>query len=42
MTGLTEAALKIRANKNSVPKDGLKVEWIDPSTKKHYTAKRSK
>lgn len=42
MTGLTVAALKIRANKNSIPKDGIKVEWIDPSTKKHYTAKRSK
>lgn len=42
MTGLTEQALKIRANKNSIPKDGLRVEWIDPSTKKHYTAKRSK
>ena len=34
--------LKIRANKNSIPKDGIQVEWIDSSTKKHYTAKRSK
>ena len=42
MTGLSEQTLKIRANKNSIPKDGIQVEWIDPSTKKHYTAKRSK
>lgn len=42
MTGLTVAALKIRANKNSIPKDGIQVEWIDPSTKKHFQAKRSK
>lgn len=42
MSGLSEQTLKIRANKNSIPKDGIKVEWIDPKTKKHYTAKRSK
>lgn len=42
MTGLSQQTLKIRANKNSVPKDGIQVEWIDPHTKKHYTAKRSK
>lgn len=42
MTGLSLQTLKIRANKNSVPKDGIKVEWIDIKTKKHYTAKRSK
>lgn len=34
--------LKIRANKNSIPKDNIRVEWVDPKTKKHYTAKRSK
>lgn len=34
--------LKIRANKNSVPKDGVKVEWMDPHTKKSYQARRSK
>lgn len=42
MTGMSVQTLKIRANKNSIPKDGIKVEWIDPHTKKHYTAKRSK
>lgn len=42
MTGLSVQTLKIRANKNSVPKDGVRVEWLDPHTKKHYTAKRSK
>ena len=42
MTQLSIQTLKIRANKNSIPKDGIKVEWLDPSTKKHYTAKRSK
>lgn len=34
--------LKIRANKNTIPKDGIQVEWIDPHTKKSYQAKRSK
>ena len=42
MTGMSLQTLKIRANKNSIPKDGVKVEWIDPSTKKSYQAKRSK
>jgi len=42
MTGLTVAALKIRANKNSIPKDGIRVEWIDISTKRHFMAKRNK
>lgn len=42
MTGMSIQTLKIRANKNSIPKDGIKVEWMDPHTKKHYTAKRSK
>lgn len=42
MTGLSQQTLKIRANKNSIPKDGIQVEWVDPHTKKHYTAKRSK
>ena len=42
MTGLTVAALKIRANKNSIPKDGIKVEWIDISTKRHFMAKANK
>lgn len=42
MTGMTIQTLKIRANKNGVPKDGIRVDWIDPKTKKHYTAKRSK
>lgn len=42
MTGMTIQTLKIRANKNGVPKDGIKVEWLDEHTKKHYTAKRSK
>ena len=42
MTQLSVQTLKIRANKNSIPKDGIQVEWMDPSTKKHYTAKRSK
>ena len=42
MTGLTEQALKIRANKNSIPKDGIRVEWVDPHTKKSYTSRRSK
>ena len=40
--GLSVQAIKIRANKNSIPKDGIRCEWVDPHTKKHYTAKRSK
>ena len=42
MTGMSIQTLKIRANKNNIPKDGIKVEWMDPSTKKSYQAKRSK
>ena len=41
-TNLSIQALKIRANKNTIPKDGTIVEWVDEHTKKHYTAKRSK
>ena len=42
MTGLTVQALKIRANKNSIPKDGIKVEWVDEHTKRSYKASQSK
>ena len=42
MTGMSIQTLKIRANKNSIPKDGIRVEWIDEHTKKSYSAKRSK
>ena len=42
MTNLSEQAIKIRANKNSVPKDGIKVEWLDISTKRHFMAKANK
>lgn len=42
ITGLSEQAIKIRANKGTSGKDGLKCEWIDPSTKKHYISKRSR
>lgn len=42
LTGMSVQTLKIRANKNSVPKDGVKVEWMDPHTKKSYQARRSK
>ena len=42
MTTLSIQALKIRANKNSVPKDGIKVEWLDPHTKKSYQSKKSR
>lgn len=41
-TGLSVQALKLRANKNSVPKDKICVEWLDEHTKRSYTAKRSK
>jgi hypothetical protein len=33
MTQMSVQTLKVRANKNSVPKDGIRVEWIDPKTK---------
>ena len=42
MTGLTEQALKIRANKNSIPKDGIRVEWVDEHTKRSYQAVKSR
>ena len=42
ITGLSERAIKIRANKGTSGKDGLKCEWIDPSTKRHYISKRSR
>jgi hypothetical protein len=42
MTNLSEQTIKIRANKGSTGKDGTKCEWIDPSTKRHFQAKRSK
>lgn len=42
MTQMSVQTLKIRANKKTVPKDGIQVEWLDSRTKKHYTAKRSK
>ena len=42
MTGLSVQTLKIRANKNSIPKDGIKVEWIDEHTKRSYQASKSK
>lgn len=32
----------MRANKGNTGKDGYSCEWIDPHTKKHYSAKRSK
>ena len=41
-TGITIAALKIRANKSGSMKDGITYEWIDSHTKKHYQAKKSK
>lgn len=42
MTGLSVQALKMRANKNSIPKDGIKVEWLDEHTKRSYKASQSK
>lgn len=42
LSGLSIQALKIRANKNSVPKDGIQVEWMDEHTKRSYKAKQSK
>ena len=42
MTGMSLQTLKIRANKNSIPKDGVKVEWVDISTKRHFMAKANK
>lgn len=42
MTNFSVQALKIRANKNTTPKDGIKVEWLDPHTKKSYQARKSR
>ena len=42
MTGLSVQALKMRANKNSIPKDGIRVEWLDEHTKRSYKASQSK
>ena len=42
MTGLSIQTLKIRANKNTIPKDGIQVEWVDPHTKRSYQASKSK
>lgn len=42
MTGLSVQTLKIRANKGNIPKDGIRVEWIDEHTKRSYKAKQSK
>lgn len=42
MTGLSIQALKIRANKNTIPKDKIKVEWVDEHTKRSFKAKQSK
>lgn len=42
LTNLSVQTIKMRANKGNIGKDGTKCEWIDPSTKKHYQAKRSK
>ena len=41
-TGLSVQALKMRANKNSIPKDKICVEWVDEHTKRSYKAKQSK
>lgn len=41
-TGLSVQALKLRANKNSIPKDKICVEWLDEHTKRSYKAKQSK
>lgn len=41
-TGLSIQAIKIRANKNTTPKDGIKCEWLDEHTKRSYRAKKSK
>lgn len=42
MTSLSEQTIKIRANKGSTGKDKIKCEWVDPSTKRHFMAKRNK
>lgn len=42
MTTLSVQALKIRANRNTIPKDGIKVEWMDEHTKRSMKASQSK
>lgn len=42
VTGLSITAIKGRATKGIVPKDGVKCEWVDPHTKKAFMAKSSK
>ena len=42
MTGLSVQALKLRANKNTIPKDKIRVEWLDEHTKRSYKASQSK
>ena len=41
-TGLSVQALKLRANKNSVPKDKICVEWLDEHTKRSYKARQNR
>lgn len=42
MTTLSIQALKMRANKNTIPKDGIKVEWLDEHTKRSMKASQNK
>ena len=42
MTTLSVQALKMRANKNSIPQDGIRVEWMDEHTKRSMKASQSK
>lgn len=42
ISGLSIQAIKIRANKNSIPKDGIACEWLDEHTKRSYRARKSK
>lgn len=42
MTGMSVQTLKLRANRNSIPKDKIQVEWVDEHTKRSYKAKQSK
>ena len=40
--GLSVQAIKIRANKNSIPKDGIRCEWVDEHTKRSFQSKKSR
>lgn len=40
--GLSVASIKIRCNKNTVPKDGIKCEWLDQYTKRYFMALKNK